>query len=221
MHKPGSYFFKDAAMATPKEQLLSRTVFDTDGTTTVWDFAFSGGYLDKAHVKAYVETPLGLRTPVEFNPDVALIGEFQLEIVPALAAGNKLVIFRDTPKNLPLVDFTDESGFSEIALDTNARQAVFIAAEAIDTVNALDVAAAITAAEAAAVAAATAQAEQAVATAQAAVATAQASAASSSATASQSSRLAAEAALADALAIYGSVAAVQTAATGAGQRAGP
>jgi hypothetical protein len=145
-------------MATPKEQLLSRSVFDTDGVSTVWDFAFSGGYLDKTHVKAYIETPTGGRTPVAFDPNTALIGEFQLELTPPLADGNELVIYRDTPKNLPLVDFTDESGFSEIALDTNAKQAVFIAAEAIDTVNALNVAAAVASAEAAAASAAIASA---------------------------------------------------------------
>jgi hypothetical protein len=125
-------------MATVIKQLLSRTLFSTDGVTTVWDFSFSGGYIDPSHVKAYTETPLGART----DRTVTLTGPYQATITPALPAGDILVIYRDTPKNAPLVDFTDESGFSETSLDTNAKQAVFIAAETIDVVNttALDIA---------------------------------------------------------------------------------
>ena len=174
-------------MATPKEQLLSRTVYNTNGTTTIWEFAFSGGYLAPAHVKAYTVNAVGTRTDLVINPAVDLVGQFQLRIQPALAAGLELVIYRDTPKNLPLVDFTDESGFSEIALDTNAKQGVFIAAEAIDTVNALDVAAAIAAAERSGISAISAQASQTAAASSANAAANSATAAAGSATASASS----------------------------------
>lgn len=142
-------------MPTPIEQLLSRTVYDTDGTNTIWDFSFADGYLDPSHVKAYTTDSIGLRTDIVVTP-LMLIGEFQLQITPALADDLVLTIYRDTPKNAPLVNFADESGFSEIALDTNARQSIMVAAEAIDTVNALDVSAAIEAAEDAASSAAAA-----------------------------------------------------------------
>lgn len=121
-------------MPTPIDQLLSRTLYNTDGVTTVWDFSFSGGYLDKTHIKAFVEAPTGARTQITVT-DPMVTGPYQLTISPALANGDVLTIYRDTPKDLPLVDFTDESGFSEIALDTNAKQAVFIAAETVDTLN--------------------------------------------------------------------------------------
>ena len=123
-------------MATPFKQLLSRTLYYTDGTTTVWDFSFASGYLDVAHIKAYTETPT---TGVRVDQTISLTGPNQVTISPALADGDILVIYRDTPKNAPLVDFTDESGFSEIALDTNAKQAVMVAAEAIDAINTTDV----------------------------------------------------------------------------------
>lgn len=168
-------------MAIVKQQLISRTLYDTDGVTTVWDFSFSGGYLDKEHVKAYTTNAAGLRIEVAVNPLTDVIGVFQLRILPALASGSTLVIYRDTPKDLPLVDFTDEAGFSEIALDTNAKQAVFIAAEAIDTVNALDVSAAITSAELAAANAAAALASQASAASSASTAANQATGAAGSA----------------------------------------
>lgn len=121
-------------MATATRQLLATTYYDTDGTTTVWDFSFSGGYLDKAHVKAYTQSALGVRTVVEITLGMFL-GPYQLEITPALATGNVLVIYRDTPKTAPLVDFADGSGFTEISLDTTAKQAVFIGAEADDAAN--------------------------------------------------------------------------------------
>lgn len=149
-------------MPTPIEQLLSRTVYTTDGTTVNWDFSFASGYLDAAHVKAQTKNAEGAITQIVVTPGM-LIGEFQLQITPALASSLTLTIYRDTPKNAPLVDFNDESGFSEIALDTNAKQAVMVAAEAIDTINASDLTAAIEAAESAGAAAAAASASAALA----------------------------------------------------------
>lgn len=201
-------------MATPTSQLLSRTLYDTDGITTVWDFSFSGGYLDPAHVRAYIESPLGTRTDIVVTEGM-LIGAFQLRITPALAAGNELVIYRDTPKNLPLVDFTDEAGFSEVALDTNAKQAVFIAAEAIDTVNATDVTAAAAAAELAVSAQLAAEGSAVAALASQVAAAASAMAALTSENAAELAEANTAANLADALSIYGSVAAVNAAAAAA------
>lgn len=174
-------------MPTPIEQLLSRTVYDTDGVTTIWDFSFADGYLDPSHVKAYTTDAIGLREDIVVTP-VMLIGEFQLQVTPALVDDLVLTIYRDTPKDAPLVDFTDESGFSEIALDTNARQAVMVAAEAIDTISTSDIQGAVEAAETAAAAAAQAAidagaAATAAATASAAVILAEAAASSAAASA--------------------------------------
>lgn len=119
-------------MPTPSAQRLSQTEYLTDGVTTVWNFSFSGGYLLPAHVKAYVEDAgTFVRTAITVTTGM-LIGTFQLQITPALPVGGKLVIYRDTPKELPLVDFSDGSGFTEVSLDTSAKQAVFIGAEAFD-----------------------------------------------------------------------------------------
>lgn len=131
-------------MPTPSRQLLSRTIYDTDGSTTDWEFAFSGGYLSTSHVKAQVTDALGIVTEITVLPAM-LTNAFTLRIVPALAAGSELTIYRDTPKDLPIVDFTDEAGFTEIALDTNAKQAIFVAAEATDAAaNLTDASAAAT-----------------------------------------------------------------------------
>lgn len=118
-------------MATPIKQLLSRTLYQPDGVNTIWDFSFAGGYLNPLHVKAYSETAEGLRTELTGT----LIGQYQLEIVPPVPYGPILTIYRDTPKDYPIVDFADMSGLSEIALDTNAKQAIMVAAESADSVN--------------------------------------------------------------------------------------
>jgi hypothetical protein len=118
-------------MPTPKLQLLSRTQYDTDGSTTVWNFNFSGGYILQDHVKAYYDSPVGVRTVVTVTPAM-LIGTWQLQITPAIPAGNVLTIYRATPKDNPMVDFADRGNISEVALDTLARQAIFVAAEASD-----------------------------------------------------------------------------------------
>jgi hypothetical protein len=116
---------------TPTEQLLSRTSYAGDGVTTAWNFTFASGYIDQEHVKAYVTDSEGLRTDLVLTP-ADFIGEFQLRVIPAVAVSDVLTIYRDTPKDAPLVDFQDGSNITEAALDTLARQAVFVAAEVSD-----------------------------------------------------------------------------------------
>ena len=125
-------------MATPIRQLLSQTSYNTDGVTTIWDFSFSGGYLEQSHVKASYRDPTGDVTQITVTPGM-FVGPFQLEITPALPVGvggdTVLTIYRDTPKDLPLVDFADKASLTEVSLDTNAKQAVFACAEVTDTIN--------------------------------------------------------------------------------------
>lgn len=115
-------------------QLYSRQVWLSDGTDSLWNFQFTGGYIDKTHVKAKMTSPDGLTTelvPINYNAD--FIGPFQLRVIPNIPAGYTFTIYRDTPKDLPLVNFQDGGRISEVSLDTNANQAVFIASETIDS----------------------------------------------------------------------------------------
>ena len=119
-------------MATPIRQLLSQTSYNGDGSTTVWDFSFAGGYIDKAHVKA---SKLVKATGVVTQIPVILanfVGAYQLSIVPAIPVGTELTVYRDTPKDEPLVNFADKAALTEAALDLNAKQAIFVAAESSD-----------------------------------------------------------------------------------------
>ena len=115
-------------MPTPTLQLLSRTIYTTDGITTTWDFSFSDGYLHASHVKAKTIDIDGIEDELSFT----LVGQYQISILPALSPGRVLHIYRDTPKTAPLVNFSDGSSLSEVALDTNARQSIMVAAEAAD-----------------------------------------------------------------------------------------
>ncbi len=105
--------------------------FPGDGTTTEWDFSFAGGYIDRTHVKALSRDEFGAPTVIELV-DTDFITESRLQIIPAIPVGHTLRIYRDTPKEEPLVDFTGGSNFTESNLDVLAQQTIFVAAEAFD-----------------------------------------------------------------------------------------
>lgn len=102
--------------------------FTGDGSKTDWEFNFAGGYISREHVKATVRDVNDLEQPVSFT----WVGPYTIRIVPAVAAGRRLTVRRDTPKDLPLVDYTDGAIINEKNLDTTAMQAVFITAEMVD-----------------------------------------------------------------------------------------
>lgn len=118
-------------MPSPILVLNSQTHYVADGSTTTWNFNFAGGYISKDHVKAYkIEPGTELIVPIPLLE--ADIGEAQVSIIPAIIDGASVVIYRDTPKDMPLVDYTNGQGYDEASLDTTAKQAVFIAAEVLD-----------------------------------------------------------------------------------------
>jgi hypothetical protein len=107
-----------------------------DGTNTQFEFSFSGGYMDKTHVKAYLEDAETLaRVDLEILPSM-FVGDFTIDIGVPVPVGKNIVIYRDTPKGGPLVDFTTGSRLTEANLDKVAQQAVFIGAETADASNA-------------------------------------------------------------------------------------
>lgn len=108
----------------------SMQYFPGDGTTTAWEFNFAGGYIEAGDVKAYIyRGASGLTVPVS---PVVLLGPNTIQVVPAVPTGDMLVVYRDTPKSQPLVDFATGAVLNEDNLDTMAKQAVFAAAEMVD-----------------------------------------------------------------------------------------
>lgn len=126
--------------ATLVQQLYSQNHWaGIDGVQTIWNFTFAGGYIFKSHVKAYYLDAAGARVPVTVTEDM-LIGPYQLQVIPAIpATATRFVIYRDTPKDLPLVDFVGGSVVSEANLDRAAEQSIFCVAELLDGVFADDV----------------------------------------------------------------------------------
>lgn len=102
--------------------------FPGDGATTVWNLNFAGGYLRREHVKAYTEDALGntVERTLEF------LSDNQIRVTPAVTLGRVLVVYRDTPKDKPLVDFSDGSVVNENNLDLVTEQSIFGVAEMVD-----------------------------------------------------------------------------------------
>lgn len=108
-----------------------------DGVKTVWDFNFAGaentpGYISISHVKAFTVNPAGLRSDIVIQPAM-WVSATSIRITPAVAAGTVLTIYRDTPKDKPLVNYTTNGIITEANLDTTARQAIYVAAEVLDS----------------------------------------------------------------------------------------
>lgn len=106
-------------------------VTEGDGTKTEWEFNFAGGYISKDHVKAFTEDKVSGQLVIR---SLEFVGPNTVRITPAVANGLRLVIYRDTPKTEPIVNYTDGSVMSETNLDKSNQQAVFIAAELADRV---------------------------------------------------------------------------------------
>lgn len=100
-----------------------------DGAKLLWQISFAGGYLDRSHIKARYYPEGGVADPINFS----WVDASTVKIEPAVPAGARFIIYRDTPKDKPLAQFKDGAFVTEQNLDRNAIQAVFIAAEAQDT----------------------------------------------------------------------------------------
>lgn len=106
-----------------------------DGSTTVWQISFTGGYLSREHVKVQVFDDLDFENGVPVN--FSFISDYSISITPAVSVGKFIRIYRDTPTKVPIVDFSDGSVINERTLDQNAKQAVFALAEIKDRVDPL------------------------------------------------------------------------------------
>ncbi|APL99501.1 tail fiber protein [Aquamicrobium phage P14] len=107
--------------------------FDTDGVRTAFDITFAGGYISRDFVKAEYTNSDGVTTPITLGP-ANWVGPNQILITPALADGGVLTLYRDTPKDAPLVDFTSGSIMNEPNLDMMAEQSMHSVAEMVDRV---------------------------------------------------------------------------------------
>jgi len=81
--------------ATSIRQLYSRQVWISDGSDSLWNFQFTGGYLDKLHVKAKMKnltTEAEELIPINYSTD--FVGPYQLQVIPNIPAGYQFTIYR-------------------------------------------------------------------------------------------------------------------------------
>ncbi|HDR9131371.1 phage tail fiber protein [Burkholderia vietnamiensis] len=110
----------------------SMLVAQGDSVTKTFTFNFAGGYISKDHVKAYVyDTVAGITAPQVITPSM-WSGPNQITFPAAFPNTQYLVIYRDTPKDTPLVSFANGAILNEPNLDEMAEQSVFAAAETQD-----------------------------------------------------------------------------------------
>lgn len=123
-------------MADPYLQLYSQNWWNADGAQTIWNFTFQDGYIDKAYVKAYTLVN-GVKTDLTITSG-NFTGQYQLTITPALPNGTILVVYRDTPKTEPLVNYSTGARFTEANLDESNTQMIHCIQELIDSTGQLD-----------------------------------------------------------------------------------
>lgn len=115
----------------------SQTTQPGDGSKTNWEFNFAGavdtpGYISKAHVKAFRTNRTTLVvTEIPVTTDMWL-GPNTISVVPPVPASDDITIYRDTPKDSPLVNYITGSVINETNLDMANRQSVYVAAEMVD-----------------------------------------------------------------------------------------
>lgn len=110
--------------------------FPGDGSQTSFDFSFAGGYIFASNVKAYLyNISTGLTAVVS---PIVLTGPSTIEVEPAPTADQILVVYRDTQKTVPLVDYSTGAVFSEANLDMSNKQAIFVAAEMVDRFDSIN-----------------------------------------------------------------------------------
>lgn len=103
-----------------------------DGVQEQFEISFSGGYIDRDHVKAYIEDDTTLaRTAIAITEGM-WVGPYTIDLGQSAPVGSTMVIYRDTPKDGPMVDFTNGSIITEANLDLIAKQGVFGVAEVSD-----------------------------------------------------------------------------------------
>ena len=105
-------------------------IWDSPGGNTQFEFNFSGGYLSPSHIKVVKENKT---TRQKEDVPFQLLNPYTVQLEEPVPGFN-LWIYRDTPVNLPLADFTDGAFITERNLDLATQQAVFAVAELYDRV---------------------------------------------------------------------------------------
>ena len=111
--------------------MYATNIWDTPGIAVLFEFNFAGGYLSPAHIRVEVEDKL---TRNRVAAPFTLLNAHTVKLNSPAPAGTNLWIYRKTPVNAPLADFTAGTRVTPESLDIATQQAVFAMAEMYDRV---------------------------------------------------------------------------------------
>lgn len=78
--------------------------FIADGVSDTVEVNFTGGFLNVSHVKAeMLDTVTAIRTDIKLDR----LGKNTFKMTPKPSAGFRVTIWRDTPKEVPMLSFSD------------------------------------------------------------------------------------------------------------------
>lgn len=107
--------------------------------TVLWPFTFKDGYIDKAYVRVRYKDSTGKWWPVKITPKDNFESDFVLTIDPPIPPCELVDIYRDTPKDKPIVIYgrggtilTDESRNAAV------RQSMHVVVELKELANRTD-----------------------------------------------------------------------------------
>lgn len=101
--------------------------------TVLWPFAFTDGYIDRAYVKVRYKDFNGVWWPVKINPATDFESEFVLRIEPPIPPCEIVDIYRDTPKDHPIVVYGNGGTLlSTESRNAAARQSIHVTLEMLD-----------------------------------------------------------------------------------------
>jgi len=106
---------------------LATRIYTGDGTTT--DFVYPFERIRDSHV--FVKVSGILRSYTWVDPST-------VRILPAPAAGTRVKIYRSSSPELRLTNYTNTGGLGEAVLNTDSRQAFFLAQEFLDRLSEIE-----------------------------------------------------------------------------------
>lgn len=120
----------------PIEKGYSYCRFVYDGSDDVFEFAFVGGYINKAFIEVYkTSDEVGAeQTPLEYS----LINEYSIRIDKSLLSVGDVVIVKRNTQAEKIVDFQAGALRTPKNLDTATQQAIDISVEAKDAYTAIE-----------------------------------------------------------------------------------
>lgn len=121
-------------ITTPGYRYATRK-FEGDGVTVDFEFNFDGvdpGYISRDHVEVSIMDKANRVEVIIPKDTIVWMGPNQIRIPQAQPDTHQVIIRRDTPKENPLLDFTDGAILNETNLNMTSEQAVYVAAEMVD-----------------------------------------------------------------------------------------